>query len=548
MIPPLIERLPGMSTIEQLNQFLASVNHLGLAKLTALKDIFPTIPDSSFFGVFNYPSLCGESIAHMETAKSTGKGSPLVDFDLNSTNRTPLDCLYPLTQRDKKKNANHFTIGSDPDNHVVIPDFTVSRQHAIITKKAHRYYLQDIGSEFGSYINGVSFDNEEILLNDGDQLSFGRYQFLFMDPNTLFEYVHKNKKKEPQPPAEITPKEGEKLKQKVYENYQHVSKTVSEKKYDNVTEKILSIISFIPFFNAFSIYERHQLVADPRRLLVAKQGETIIQENDASNNFYIVLKGKVSVVKRGSKHQFSSFGPGNCFGEIAFLTGVPRSADVVANESTILFTIDRDLYQNIGVEIREKMKDQIIRQVSSNIIRQNRDVTDIRQGHASAKIKVLKKQAVHSDLEKDKAKKIVDTFVQESPVFAKFSTYQKIGLTAFLQDVKLYRPGEVIIEENSLNDEVRFIIDGSAYITTTENDVVLSEIHAGDLFGEVSAFGKKKVSANVIAKEITHVVSIAGDNMRTLPVEIREKMKDIALDQLLRRITAQNATIVRGHL
>ncbi|MBF0134548.1 MAG: cyclic nucleotide-binding domain-containing protein [Magnetococcales bacterium] len=537
-----------MSTIDQLNQFLANINHLGFAKLTVFKEIFPKIPDSSFFQVFNYPSLCGESIAHMESVKVGDKESSQFDFDLNSTNRTPLNCLYPLSKKEKNKKPEHFTIGSDTDNNLVIPDFTVSRHHAVINKKAHRYYLQDLGSEFGSYINGVSFDNEEILLNDGDQLSFGRYQFLFMEPDTLFEFVHKNKKKEPQLREEITPKEGEQLKQRVYENYHAVSRNITEKKFENVTEKILSIISFIPFFNAFSIYERNQLVADPHRLLVARTGETIIKENDASNNFYIVLKGKVSVVKKGSKHQFSSFGPGNCFGEIAFLTGIPRSADVVANESTILFTIDRDLYENIGVEIREKMKDQIIRQVSSNIIRQNRDVKDIRQGHTSAKIKVSKVKAMHAELEKEKARKMIDKFVRESPVFAKFTTYQKIGLTAFLENVKFYKAGEVIIEENALNDEVRFIIDGSAYITTTENDVVLSEIHAGDLFGEVSAFGKKKVSANVIAKEKTHVVSIAGDHMRSLPIEIREKMKDIALEQLLRRITAQNVTIVTGRV
>ncbi|MBF0423833.1 MAG: cyclic nucleotide-binding domain-containing protein [Magnetococcales bacterium] len=536
-----------MSEINSVAIFLNNVNHLGLVRLTTFKEIFPKIPNTATIQSFDFPTLCGESIAYVKMQMAGGKKPSRSGLDLHSTNRTPLNCLYPLVVSENAQNATCFTIGSDPDNRLVIPDFTVARHHATITRRGKNYYLKDLNSDFGSYINNLSFGDEETLLIDGDQVAFGRYQFLFMEPYTLFEYIHQMKKKPPSVRARgIMKEEGEQLKIQVQQNYTQVSECVSKRKFENISEKLLSIISFIPFFNPFTIYERHQLIANPDRLINAGAGEIIIKENDASNSFYIVLKGKVEVVKQGRTHQLSVFGPGNCFGEIAFLTGTPRSADVIAMEQTILFAIDHNLYENIGIEIREKIKDQIIRQVSSNIIRQNRNLTDMSLSEQSAPSEIYRKKGVHAELDKDKAKQIIEKFVSENQVFAQFSQFQKNGLVSFLDVVRSYKHGEIIVEENTLNDSVNFVVDGSAYVTVTEKDVVLSEITAGDMFGEVSAFGKKKVSANIIAKNNVMVVSISGENMRTLPVEIREKMKDIALEQILRRIKKQNIKIIRA--
>ena len=48
-----------------------------------------------------------------------------------------------------------FTIGSRPDNDFVIEANTVSRHHACIVKDEDRYYIRDLNSSNGTWINGV---------------------------------------------------------------------------------------------------------------------------------------------------------------------------------------------------------------------------------------------------------------------------------------------------------------------------------------------------------------------------------------------------------
>lgn len=49
----------------------------------------------------------------------------------------------------------------------------ISRLHAQITKRDDRYYIQDLGSSNGTYLNGMRLDSKaDYLLNDGDRVAF----------------------------------------------------------------------------------------------------------------------------------------------------------------------------------------------------------------------------------------------------------------------------------------------------------------------------------------------------------------------------------------
>ena len=49
----------------------------------------------------------------------------------------------------------------------------ISRLHAQITKKDDRYYIQDLGSSNGTYLNGMRLDSKaDYLLNDRDRIAF----------------------------------------------------------------------------------------------------------------------------------------------------------------------------------------------------------------------------------------------------------------------------------------------------------------------------------------------------------------------------------------
>jgi CRP-like cAMP-binding protein len=58
-------------------------------------------------------------------------------------------------------------------------------------------------------------------------------------------------------------------------------------------------------------------------------GEKIVQEGDAgARSFWLILDGEVGVESAGER--LNRMGAGEHFGEMALLTGAPRSADVVA--------------------------------------------------------------------------------------------------------------------------------------------------------------------------------------------------------------------------
>ena len=69
-------------------------------------------------------------------------------------------------------------------------------------------------------------------------------------------------------------------------------------------------------------------------------GDTVCRENQTGDSLYVVVSGKVSV--RKGDHELTTLGAGNHFGEIAFMDGGSRSADVVALEPTSMLTIQRE--------------------------------------------------------------------------------------------------------------------------------------------------------------------------------------------------------------
>jgi HD-GYP domain-containing protein (c-di-GMP phosphodiesterase class II) len=66
--------------------------------------------------------------------------------------------------------------GSEPDFY--IPDPKASRRHARILAVHNRYYVQDLGSANGTFINGHKVNNER--LTHGDLVAFGKTVFRFV--------------------------------------------------------------------------------------------------------------------------------------------------------------------------------------------------------------------------------------------------------------------------------------------------------------------------------------------------------------------------------
>jgi gas vesicle protein len=70
------------------------------------------------------------------------------------------------------------------------------------------------------------------------------------------------------------------------------------------------------------------------------QGDHIVKKGDIGNEMFVILKGSVDV--RDDGHRLAAFGKGGIFGEMAYLNAEPRSADVLARESTEILVVTQD--------------------------------------------------------------------------------------------------------------------------------------------------------------------------------------------------------------
>jgi pSer/pThr/pTyr-binding forkhead associated (FHA) protein len=72
-----------------------------------------------------------------------------------------------------------LTIGRKADNDLSIDDHTVSGRHARITRVQAVYFLEDLKSTNGTYLNGKSIDRAQ--LRDADIVTIGQHRIIFQD-------------------------------------------------------------------------------------------------------------------------------------------------------------------------------------------------------------------------------------------------------------------------------------------------------------------------------------------------------------------------------
>lgn len=64
-------------------------------------------------------------------------------------------------------------LGRDPSALISLPVLPISRRHALITRRESYYYLCDLGSLNGTYVNGLPVSETPVRLKDGDEIVVG---------------------------------------------------------------------------------------------------------------------------------------------------------------------------------------------------------------------------------------------------------------------------------------------------------------------------------------------------------------------------------------
>ncbi|HIJ86253.1 MAG TPA: cyclic nucleotide-binding domain-containing protein [Desulfuromonadales bacterium] len=105
----------------------------------------------------------------------------------------------------------------------------------------------------------------------------------------------------------------------------------------------------IPLLKNLNRLERAGLV--PRLVREERSiGEIIVNQGDRGEALYIVLAGTVGVSRFDScreKQAVATLGPGECFGEMSLLAGLPRSASVEAKTAVSLLRLSRNNFEKL---------------------------------------------------------------------------------------------------------------------------------------------------------------------------------------------------------
>jgi hypothetical protein len=75
-------------------------------------------------------------------------------------------------------NADRMTIGRRPDSSIFLDDVTVSRDHALLVRRSGDFYLDDLGSLNGTYVNRHRIESHR--LEDGDELQVGKFKLTYI--------------------------------------------------------------------------------------------------------------------------------------------------------------------------------------------------------------------------------------------------------------------------------------------------------------------------------------------------------------------------------
>ena len=113
-------------------------------------------------------------------------------------------------------------------------------------------------------------------------------------------------------------------------------------------EAVINFLVDTPLFYDLDAAERGD-VARIMEVQRFERGERIFSEGDEGDAWYVVFDGQANVLKDAPSGptRIAALGPGACFGEMAILDGMARSATVIADGPLTIFRFRRERFADL---------------------------------------------------------------------------------------------------------------------------------------------------------------------------------------------------------
>jgi CRP-like cAMP-binding protein len=244
-------------------------------------------------------------------------------------------------------------------------------------------------------------------------------------------------------------------------------------------------LSTMPLFTGLS---EDVLWAVAQRMLLrhVPAGEQIFLQGSPGDALYLIDSGQVEIVMDGDTGPtvLARLGMDEFFGEMALLTGKPRSS-----------TSRTATHTNLWVLYRSDFDDLVNRYPSISV----------------ALSKVLSARLADMD------RRFTESHLRGLKLLAGLSTSQLEDVSRRLKPVR-FRQGEQIIREGDPGAEMYFVESGRVRVVRGEGPraLLLAELAAGDLFGEMALLTGSPRSASVVALSNVDLWVMTKDDFDTV--------------------------------
>jgi hypothetical protein len=174
------------------------INSSGRVALPLLQRVAGTVGREDFIRFMQRPVLAGAGVLLGSLAAAAASAprelnrtvlfEPMEDGpDGASASESLRHAVYPLVKGQHAASEGLiFSIGRIDTNDFVIPDYAISKRHALIDVRGEEYLLKDCRSTNGTTLNGERVEGKPVKLLDGARLGFARYEFSFLSPGALY--------------------------------------------------------------------------------------------------------------------------------------------------------------------------------------------------------------------------------------------------------------------------------------------------------------------------------------------------------------------------